>query len=168
MLFLDREAGPKFVQKIVFHISLTILNKHGRELNIRDANKDSLKLLQKSNLSAMLASYNDPVKFFLSSSITATLILGAYFCHNFVQATRPGNKVAELEDGKPIPVLCNGLHPQQRSQQRSMRTPHGHKKNDKMPSSLIRASTTIDTLLQGHAWVPLHLNSWFDSHKTGA
>lgn len=59
-----------------------------------------------------------------------------------------GNKMVELEDEKTILIPRSGLWTQQRSQQNSIGTRHGHKQKNAEPSFLIRALETIDVPAQ--------------------
>lgn len=72
------------------------------------------------------------------------MILGADFCDKDLQAIRPSHKAIKFDDRTAMQIHLIDLQVQQRLQQRNLGTLHGYKIDNITPSSLIRASATIN------------------------
>lgn len=79
-------AGSNLLQKDIIHAALNHRTKHGHLPDIRDANEHPLKLLGSINLAVQLPSFIFKVNVFVCESLSAPIILAAYFCDKFVQA----------------------------------------------------------------------------------
>lgn len=130
--------------------------KHGHLSDIRDANKQLLKLLGIINPTMQLVSNNVRINRFVCNSPVILMILGADLCDTFVQATRRSDKVVQLEDGITIPIFCSGLQAHRLFQHKNMGTPYGYDSDAKKSYLLIRASETINIPEQSQPWVPVH------------
>lgn len=86
-------------------------------------------------------------------SLAAPMILRADWRDKRLQAIRPGDKVAALEDRTTISILRNGLQSQRSSQRKKTGIPYGQVIDDKTPSFLIRVSELIDNPVQSQGWV---------------
>lgn len=112
--------------------------------DIRDANKQPLKLLRTINPAVQLAFNNIRVHILVCDFLAAPMILRTDFCGKRVQAIRPGDKVVELEDRITIAIFCNSLRAQRLLQQKTMGAPYVHVTDTKILSPFIQASATID------------------------
>lgn len=98
LTILDTEARPSFIRKSELRTGSETQLFTGPLLNIWDANKNPLQMLDIIELRVYLRHRQIPLNFIICKTLAASDIIGVEFCDQHVKAVRPWQKIIEIDN----------------------------------------------------------------------